>query len=76
MVGKEKIKQLSYYTDGKIFLSQFNYTNVTLDDLFESFRGILVSAGFSQNTIDHYIMELGDRLNEVYGYNTDEDLLN
>lgn len=78
MVGKEKITQLSYHTNGRTFAAQFSFDDVTLDDLFSAFKGLMVSTGFAEETIDAYIMDLADELKDIYGLSdpTDQELLN
>jgi hypothetical protein len=36
---------------------------LTVEDYFDNFKGLLVSAGFSEKTIDDYIIYLANELN-------------
>ena len=44
--------------------ASFNYTDVTLEDLFNAFRGLLIVQTFPENLINNYMIELVSDLKE------------
>ena len=43
-----------------------NYTDNTLDDLYNAFEGLLITQTFSQESIRRFLIEKGEELNEIY----------
>jgi hypothetical protein len=54
--------ELSAY--GKVITIETPTDALTIEDCFDNFKGLLVSIGFSEKTIDDYIIYLADQLNE------------
>jgi hypothetical protein len=54
--------QLESY--GKKYIVETQYDDVTLDEYFDMFKGILVQATFNQKNIEEFIIELADSLKE------------
>lgn len=50
-----------------------NYTDNTLDDLYNAFEGLLITQTFSQESIRKFLIEKGEELNEIYCKNETED---
>lgn len=50
-----------------------NYTDNTLDDLYNAFEGLLITQTFSQESIRRFLIEKGEELNEIYCKNETED---
>ena len=50
-----------------------NYTDNTLDDLYNAFEGLLVTQTYSQESIRKFLIEKGEELNEIYYKNETED---
>jgi len=43
----------------------FTNVDVSLDQYFEAFKGMLVGAGWSETTVNKYIVELAEDLKDV-----------
>ena len=43
-----------------------NYTDNTLEDLYNAFEGLLVTHTYSQDSIRSFLVEKGEELNELY----------
>lgn len=43
-----------------------NYTDNTLEDLYNAFEGLLVTHTFSQDSIRRFLVEKGEEINETY----------
>lgn len=54
--------QLTAYN--KTYTIETENDDLSIDEYFDHFRGILVSSGFHTNTIDDYIIELSDLIKE------------
>ena len=54
--------QLTTY--GKTFTVETDYDDLSLDEYFEHFKGLLVQATFSENGINEYIIELANELKD------------
>ena len=54
--------QLSNY--GKTMTYETEYEDVSLEEYFDAFEGLLVQATFSQQTIRDFIIELAEELKE------------
>ena len=54
--------QLTAYN--KTYTIETENDDLSIDEYFDHFRGILVSSGFHPNTIDDYIIELSDLIKE------------
>jgi hypothetical protein len=54
--------QLSVH--GKVMTIETPNNDLTIEQYFDNFKGLLVSVGFSEKTIDNYIIELANQLNE------------
>ena len=50
-----------------------NYTNNTLEDLYNAFEGLLVTQTYSQDSIRRFVREKGEELNEIYFKNETEN---
>jgi hypothetical protein len=49
---------------GKVITIKTPTDDLTIEEYFDNFKGLLVSAEFSEKTIDDYIIELANELNE------------
>jgi hypothetical protein len=54
--------QLEAY--GKKYTVETLYDDVPIDEYLDFFKGLLMSAGWHQNTIEEYIIELANGLKE------------
>jgi hypothetical protein len=54
--------QLSVH--GKVITIETPNDDLTIEEYFDNFKGLLVSAGFSEKNIDNYIIYLSNQLNE------------
>ena len=54
--------QLTTY--GKTFTVETDYDDLSLEEYFEHFKGLLVQATFSENGINEYIIELANELKD------------
>ena len=43
-----------------------DYTDNTLEDLYDAFEGLLVTHTFSQDSIRRFLVEKGEEINETY----------
>ena len=43
-----------------------NYTDNTLEDLYNAFEGLLVTHTYSQDSVRRFLVEKGEELNELY----------
>ena len=50
-----------------------NYTDNTLEDLYNAFEGLLVTQTYSQDSIRRFLIEKGEELNEIYFKNETEN---
>ena len=50
-----------------------NYTDNTLEDLYNAFEGLLVTQTYSRDSIGRLLVEKGEELNEIYFKNETED---
>ena len=50
-----------------------DYTDNTLEDLYNAFEGLLVAHTYSQDSIRRFLVEKGEELNEIYYKNETED---
>ena len=50
-----------------------NYTDNTLEDLYNAFEGLLVTQTYSQDSVRRFLIEKGEELNEIYYKNETED---
>jgi hypothetical protein len=48
----------------EMFTSEFHNVDVSLDQLFDAFKGMLVASGWMPMTIDQHIIELANELKE------------
>ena len=48
----------------KKYTVETDYDDLSLDEYFDLFRGLLVSASWNQSTIDEYIIELANELKD------------
>jgi hypothetical protein len=44
----------------KKYTVETEYDDASIDEYFEHFKGLLISAGWHQSTIDEYIIELAE----------------
>ena len=56
--------KLQLTTYGKTFTVETDYDDLSLDEYFEYFKGLLVQATFSENGINEYIIELANELKD------------
>ena len=56
--------QLTAY--GKTMTIETEYNDVSLEDYFEAFEGLLVQATFEQKSIREFIIELGEQYKHLY----------
>ena len=56
-----KLQLTAYH---KTYTIETENDDLSIDEYFDHFRGILVSSGFHPNTIDDYIIELSDLIKE------------
>ena len=54
--------KLQLNTYGKTFTVETDYDDISLDDYFEMFKGLLVQATFSESYINEFIIELANEL--------------
>ena len=54
--------KLQLETYGKKYSVETDYDDLTIEDYFDFFKGLLVQATFNQTTINDYIIELADEL--------------
>lgn len=54
--------QLESY--GKKYIVETQYDDVSLEEYFDMFKGLLVQATFSQSNIEAFIIELAESLKE------------
>lgn len=54
--------KLELSINGKVITVQTQRDSLTIEEYFEIFKGLLVSAGFSEKTIDDYIIQLADEM--------------
>lgn len=48
----------------KKYTIETDYDDVSINEYFEHFKGLLISAGWHPNTIDEYIIELANELKD------------
>ena len=48
----------------EMFTSEFHNIDVSLDQIFDAFKGMLVASGWMPITIDQHIIELANELKE------------
>ena len=53
--------------------SKNDYTDNSLEDLFNAFEGLLVTHTFNQEQIRRFLVEKGKELNEIYFKNETEN---
>ncbi len=54
--------KLQLETYGRKYSVETDYDDLTIEDYFDLFKGLLVQATFNQTTINDYIIELADEL--------------
>ena len=54
--------KLQLETYGKKYSVETDYDDLTIEDYFDLFKGLLVQATYNQKLIDTYIIELADEL--------------
>ena len=54
--------KLQLTTYGKTFTVETDYDDVSLEEYFEIFKGLLVQATFYENNINEFIIELANEL--------------
>jgi hypothetical protein len=50
-----------------------NYTDNTLEDLYNAFEGLLVTHTYSQDSIRRFLIEKSEELNEIFYKDETED---
>jgi len=48
----------------EMFTSEFHNMDVSLDQIFDAFKGMLIASGWMPITIDQHIIELANELKE------------
>lgn len=56
--------QLNAY--GKTMTTETEYDDVSLEEYFEAFEGLLVQATFDQRSVREFIIELGEQYKHLY----------
>ena len=56
--------KLELTTYGKKISFETEHDDVLIDDYFDAFKGLLVASGWSEQTINEYIIELAEELKE------------
>lgn len=59
---KQHPAKISLAINGYTITVEFESSDLTLDELFQSFRCLLIGATFQEEQIDDYIIEAGDIL--------------
>ena len=54
--------KLQLTTYGKTFTVETDYDDISLDEYFEIFKGLLVQATFSEDSINDFIIEYANEL--------------
>lgn len=57
--------KLQLTTYKKTFTVETDYDDLSLEEYFEHFKGLLVQATFSENGINEYIIELANELKDA-----------
>jgi hypothetical protein len=58
--------KLQLTTYGKTITIETEHSDVSLEDYFEAFEGLLVQATFEQRSIREFIIELGEHYKHLY----------
>lgn len=58
--------KLQLNTYGKTMTTETEYDDVSLEEYFEAFEGLLVQATFDQRSIREFIIELGEHYKHLY----------
>ena len=58
--------KLTLQIDDNIVSWENNYTDNTLEDLYNAFEGLLVTHTYSQDSVRRFLVEKGEELNELY----------
>lgn len=61
---KSKKMKIELKTYKKTYTVETEYDDVSLDEYFQIFEGLLVQAGFNKQSIEEYIVELGQQMND------------
>ena len=56
--------KLELTTYGKKISFETEHDDVLIDDYFDAFKGLLVASGWSEQTINDYIIELAEELKQ------------
>ena len=70
MEGKTKI---TLQIEDNTVTWENNYTDNTLEDLYNAFEGLLVTHTYSQDSIRRFLIEKGEELNEIFYKDETED---
>ena len=62
MIKKDTTAKLSYTSYGVTTSVEFEGSDITLDEVFQAFKAVLVGATFSEEQFINYIIEKGDEL--------------
>lgn len=65
--------KLTLQIDDNIVSWENNYTDNTLEDLYNAFEGLLVTHTYSQDSIRRFLIEKGEELNEIFYKDETED---
>lgn len=65
--------KLTLQIDDNIVSWENNYTDNTLEDLYNAFEGLLVTHTYSQDSIRRFLIEKSEELNEIFYKNETED---
>ena len=69
----ERKTKLTLLIGNNIVSWENDYTDNSLEDLFNAFEGLLVTHTFNQEQIRQFLIEKGKELNEIYFKNETEN---
>ena len=69
----ERKTKLTLLIGNNIVSWENDYTDNSLEDLFNAFEGLLVTHTFNQEQIRQFLVEKGKELNEIYFKNETEN---
>ena len=69
----ERKTKLTLLIGSNIVSRENDYTDNSLEDLFNAFEGLLVTHAFNQEQIRRFLIEKGKELNKIYFKNETEN---
>lgn len=69
----ERKTKLTLLIGSNVVSWENDYTDNSLEDLFNAFEGLLVTHTFNQEQIRRFLIEKGKELNEIYFKNETEN---